>query len=98
MDYSKLQQYYPGINLDTYSNIEKASLLERIEREAQTKHEKKNCPRCNTLFECKVGSITLCQCMKAELTSDERENIGLQYNDCLCINCILELKGYDKKD
>ncbi|WP_020533168.1 cysteine-rich CWC family protein [Flexithrix dorotheae] len=57
------------------------------------KHEVKNCPRCDKPFECKVGSISICQCISARLNEAQRDYIRGKYNDCLCINCLLELKA-----
>jgi hypothetical protein len=56
-------------------------------------HEKKYCPHCNILFECKVGSILLCQCTTVPLTEDERMFIKNRYDDCLCANCLMELRA-----
>lgn len=55
-------------------------------------HEKKYCPRCQTRFECKVGSILLCQCTNVTLTESERNYLLEKYEDCLCANCMKELK------
>ena len=55
-------------------------------------HEIKTCPRCNTMFECKVGNITRCQCSIVELSIEERCFIEDRYSDCLCINCLSQLK------
>ena len=60
---------------------------------AIAKHEEKYCPRCNTLFECKVGSISLCQCTTVQLSQEERSFFNQKYNDCLCANCMKELKS-----
>jgi len=56
------------------------------------KHEEKNCPRCSKQFECKAGSITECQCFGIKLSSEERAFIEDCYSDCLCRNCLRELK------
>lgn len=56
------------------------------------KHEIKYCPRCNTPFECKVGSILLCQCSTVSLHPEERDYIQEKFDDCLCANCLKELK------
>lgn len=56
------------------------------------KHEKKQCPRCSTEFECKTGSILLCQCSKIEMTAEQLEYSNSQYNDCLCLSCLNELR------
>ena len=56
-------------------------------------HEKKYCPRCNAPFECKMGSITICQCAAVELSKDEWEYINQKYDDCLCAACLRALKS-----
>lgn len=56
-------------------------------------HEKKYCPRCRTRFECKVGSILLCQCTSITLTESERNYLHERYEDCLCANCMKELRA-----
>ena len=39
-----------------------------------------------------MGSINLCQCQTVQLNDDERAYIQAQFDDCLCANCLLELK------
>ncbi|MBI3234554.1 MAG: cysteine-rich CWC family protein [Bacteroidetes bacterium] len=56
-------------------------------------HEKKVCQRCKAHFECKVGSIQLCQCSTIVLSEEERNFIQHQFDDCLCIDCIKALKA-----
>lgn len=56
------------------------------------KHEEKYCPRCKIRFECKVGSILLCQCNSVNLNEEERNFLQEKYDDCLCANCMKELK------
>jgi hypothetical protein len=56
------------------------------------KHEEKYCPCCGACFECKVGSIILCQCSQLKLTEKERDYVREQYQDCLCFNCMSKLK------
>jgi len=56
------------------------------------KHEKKQCPRCAAEFECKTGSILLCQCSKIEMTAEQLEYSNSQYDDCLCLSCLKELR------
>lgn len=56
------------------------------------KHEEKHCPRCQLVFECKPGSITQCQCSGIQLTVEESAFVGAKYDDCLCINCLRDLK------
>jgi hypothetical protein len=56
-------------------------------------HEKKRCPRCQQSFECKSGSILLCQCQTVLLTPEQLEYIASQYEDCLCSKCLLEIRA-----
>jgi hypothetical protein len=56
------------------------------------KHEEKFCPRCNTRFECKVGSIDLCQCSAVQLNDAERNYIADKFHDCLCARCIEQIR------
>lgn len=57
-----------------------------------SEHEQVTCPRCNKLFECKVGSISLCQCTTVSLTVDESQYIFDSYDACICKSCMLEVK------
>ncbi|HEY9045495.1 MAG TPA: cysteine-rich CWC family protein [Ohtaekwangia sp.] len=62
------------------------------------KHEQKKCPRCQTAFECKVGSITLCQCSTVTLREDERNYMRENFTDCLCAACMVAMqKEYQGK-
>jgi hypothetical protein len=56
-------------------------------------HETKQCPRCGKSFECKAGSITICQCFAVHLTPEESDAIKKQYEDCLCVDCLRELQN-----
>ncbi|TGK87704.1 hypothetical protein EHQ24_00345 [Leptospira noumeaensis] len=56
--------------------------------ESKIKHDEKLCPNCNRSFECKVGSISLCQCTKVYLSREERDYLAAQYSDCLCYQCM----------
>ena len=56
-------------------------------------HEVKQCPRCNSLFECKSGSVLLCQCQTVALTEMQREYIASSYQNCLCPKCLLYISG-----
>lgn len=58
-----------------------------------SKHEEKHCPRCNTVFECKAGTIMQCQCSAIQLTVEESAFVQAKYDDCLCINCLYELQN-----
>jgi hypothetical protein len=55
--------------------------------------EEKNCPRCNAKFTCNVRDIKNCQCNTVKLSEKESELIQLNFEDCLCIKCLLEIKG-----
>ncbi|WP_246048049.1 cysteine-rich CWC family protein [Leptospira ilyithenensis] len=57
-------------------------------KEGSPKHEIKFCPRCLIKFECKVGSIALCQCSGFSLSTEEKDFISSQFDDCLCRECI----------
>lgn len=57
------------------------------------KHEQKACPRCKTVFECKVGDISNCQCYRVDLTVAEEAFIASKYNECLCRDCLRLLKN-----
>lgn len=56
------------------------------------KHEEKLCPRCKTGFECKVGSILLCQCMNVPLDEAERDYMRERFEDCVCAECLKAVK------
>ncbi|CAN5636808.1 hypothetical protein BH10BAC2_BH10BAC2_29020 [soil metagenome] len=56
-------------------------------------HEPNICPRCAQPFECKVGGIANCQCSSISFTIEERSFIEDRYTDCLCINCLKDLKN-----
>ncbi|MBS1666769.1 MAG: cysteine-rich CWC family protein [Bacteroidetes bacterium] len=60
------------------------------------KHETKECPRCSRPFECKVGDVGHCQCNGISLSMEEKAFIEERYNDCLCRECLLELKQRTK--
>ena len=55
-------------------------------------HEEKNCPRCNKLFECKCGSIDLCQCSTITLPDRLSKQLRNEFTDCLCIQCLREIQ------
>ncbi|MCC9135741.1 cysteine-rich CWC family protein [Pontibacter silvestris] len=56
-------------------------------------HESKICPRCSQPFECKVGSILICQCSSVRLNDEERYHLSKLYTDCLCASCIKEVQA-----
>lgn len=61
-------------------------------------HEIKQCPRCNKNFECKCGSINICQCTQVNLPGNLSEQLKLHFEDCLCISCLRELRLSSDKD
>jgi len=56
-------------------------------------HETKDCPRCGKGFQCKPGNITQCHCFGMSFTHEEKAFIEQRYNDCLCNDCLLQLKN-----
>ncbi|MVN23290.1 cysteine-rich CWC family protein [Mucilaginibacter arboris] len=52
------------------------------------KHEIIGCDRCGARIECKANSFTKCQCSEVQLTLNELEYIGDQYEACLCAGCL----------
>ncbi|WP_268125498.1 cysteine-rich CWC family protein [Roseivirga pacifica] len=61
------------------------------------KHEERYCPRCKALFECKVGSISLCQCSTVVLTPSQKTYVSELFNGCLCANCLKQLQTEHSK-
>ncbi|GAB3313553.1 hypothetical protein GCM10027299_00690 [Larkinella ripae] len=62
------------------------------------KHETVGCPRCGTVFECKVGSINLCQCVAVQLTDEQRDFVRSKFSHCLCATCLREMRAeYNQK-
>ncbi|MGD8999072.1 MAG: cysteine-rich CWC family protein [Granulosicoccaceae bacterium] len=57
------------------------------------RHENKACPRCGRLFECKAGSVLLCQCAEVELQQRHYDFIATRYSDCLCAECLRALRA-----
>ena len=56
-------------------------------------HEVKTCPRCDAPFECKAGAIGQCDCSTIKLTIEEQAFIESRYKDCLCLNCLKDIKN-----
>ena len=55
-------------------------------------HETKICPCCNKPFECKSGSITLCQCMDVYISTGTNDLLAKQYDECLCKECLIMIE------
>ncbi len=56
-------------------------------------HEIKTCPRCHNAFECKAGDIHHCQCTDVILSYEEMAFLEGRYKDCLCLDCLMQLKN-----
>lgn len=52
----------------------------------------KNCVRCQKDFECKYDDIQNCQCASVELQQYQHDKILKLYDDCLCANCLEQLR------
>jgi hypothetical protein len=50
------------------------------------------CERCGSEFGCEIG-LKGCWCTSVELSEATRKNMGGQYKDCLCRNCLEALEG-----
>lgn len=57
-----------------------------------SKYDIKCCPMCKSKFECKPDNISQCQCSEIIPSSDEQMFISDKYDDCLCADCLLEMK------
>lgn len=55
--------------------------------------EENICPRCKIKFTCNAGDIKNCQCYTIKLSEKEGELLEENFEDCLCIKCLLEIKG-----
>ena len=53
---------------------------------------KKICPRCGKSFECRHGEIEKCQCAGVNLDPVSLEYIKKTYTDCICIDCLRDIK------
>ncbi len=56
-------------------------------------HEEKHCPRCHRSFECKSGSILICQCQTVLLDEAQLAWIAERWDDCLCSRCLREVRS-----
>ncbi|MEP7280216.1 MAG: cysteine-rich CWC family protein [Bacteroidota bacterium] len=56
------------------------------------KHENKTCPRCHSVFECRLGDITKCPCYTVQLDNAERDFLAGSWSDCLCTSCMQALR------
>ncbi|WP_460995945.1 cysteine-rich CWC family protein [Spirosoma harenae] len=58
-----------------------------------SKPEHTACPRCERSFECRAGSVNLCQCQPVQLTESQRQYIGSLFQGCLCADCLRTLQA-----
>lgn len=58
-----------------------------------SKHEHKNCGRCEKPFECKVGDISNCECMEIILSNETKDFLSKTKYDCVCKKCLTELNS-----
>jgi len=56
-------------------------------------HEKKPCPRCGQLFECKTGNISQCECSGFSCSPALKAYLEERYDDCLCPSCLEALSN-----
>ncbi|WP_461396789.1 cysteine-rich CWC family protein [Flavitalea sp.] len=52
----------------------------------------KVCERCGRGFICRAGKIKECQCSQVQLSDAERIFISEQFRNCLCKDCLEDLK------
>ncbi len=52
----------------------------------------KSCPRCSRDFECRNDDIFNCACISIPLFKKELDWLAANYDDCLCINCLEEIR------
>ena len=55
------------------------------------KHEPKVCPRCQCIFECKVGSVEQCICVTIKVSDRVQDYARKKFADCLCVTCLQEI-------
>lgn len=55
-------------------------------------HEPSFCPRCGVAFECNPQNISACHCSTIKLHKWEQLYIAAKFKDCLCNNCLNDLK------
>jgi len=56
------------------------------------KYAEHPCPRCGNLFVCQSGSNGNCPCNGVELEPGLLEHLADLYDDCLCLQCLHQLK------
>ncbi|MEM1402765.1 MAG: cysteine-rich CWC family protein [Pseudomonadota bacterium] len=56
-------------------------------------HEDVSCPRCGSVFQCKVGSITICHCSDVSLSDLQKAYISEHWDSCLCPQCLFDIQA-----
>lgn len=51
----------------------------------------KICKRCNKQFQCSSTKIETCFCTKITIPDNVKKYLQLQFKDCICEQCIIEL-------
>lgn len=51
----------------------------------------KECTACQQKFECKADDIQQCHCYSVTLNKTQLERLKLQFQDCLCNECLQKL-------
>ena len=57
----------------------------------------KKCERCGNNFECNAENISECGCNNVQLNPEERKSISDKFSDCLCLNCLNDVKQKNAK-
>ncbi len=52
----------------------------------------KICPHCQCDFECRNDNVMECDCVNVILTKEAFRFISSRYSDCLCVDCLDEIK------
>jgi len=58
---------------------------------SNSQHENSACPRCGSLFICKMGDIDHCDCLMVGMDAWARVYVSERYEGCLCVDCLREL-------
>lgn len=53
----------------------------------------KQCQRCQIIFECNASDIKKCECYTIQLTEQAKVFINKNFENCLCLHCLIELNS-----
>ena len=56
------------------------------------KHDNTTCPRCGRAFVCKASAIAHCDCAHISLREEVLDYIAVNYDECLCLDCLQALQ------